>query len=98
MPRLFEENGFINAQGKVLPLSQFKLFTDLEKVANAIRGAARHLTDKRGPVRVVLCGGLCSGDGIIHRALCEILSGEGFSISVCESPMVQGALRLAGMK
>lgn len=30
MPRLFEENGFVNAAGTVLPLSQFKLFTDLE--------------------------------------------------------------------
>ena len=30
MPRLFEENGFINAEGYVLPLSEFKLFTDLK--------------------------------------------------------------------
>ena len=30
MPRLFEENGFVDAAGTVLPLSEFKLFTDLE--------------------------------------------------------------------
>ena len=29
MPRLFEENGFVDAKGAVLPLSEFKLFTDL---------------------------------------------------------------------
>lgn len=74
------------------------LFTDLEKVANSVRGATKRLPDIKEPVRVVLCGGLCFGDGIIHRALCEILADEGFSVSVCESPMVQGALRLAGMR
>lgn len=29
MPRLFEKNGFTDANGKVLPYSEFKLFTDL---------------------------------------------------------------------
>ena len=29
MSRLFEKNGFVNAEGMVLPLSDFKLFTDL---------------------------------------------------------------------
>ena len=40
MPRLFEENGFVDAAGTVLPLSEFKLFTDLEN-GNEIDPSAR---------------------------------------------------------
>ena len=30
MPRLFEQNGFTDATGKVLPLEDFRLFTELQ--------------------------------------------------------------------
>ncbi len=74
------------------------LFDDLEQVAQTIRGAAKFLRNKKEPIRVVLCGGLCTKDDIIYRALCEIMAKENYSISVCELPLYLGALRLAGMR
>lgn len=74
------------------------LFSDLEKVAQTVRGARKHLTDTKDTVRVVLCGSLCTKDDIIYRAFCDIMANENYSISVCETPLIFGALRLAGMK
>ena len=74
------------------------LLNELEKVAQTIRGASKHLPNAKEPTRVVLCGTLCTKDDIIHRALCDIMSNENYSISICESPLILGALRLAGMK
>ena len=73
------------------------LFDDLEAVAQMIRGAAKHLPSEKEPLRVVLCGGLCTKDDIIYRALCEIMADENYSISMCENALIIGALRLAGM-
>ena len=59
--------------------------------------AAKHLPSTKEPLRVVLCGGLCTKDDIIYRALCEIMANENYSISMCENALIVGALRLAGM-
>jgi N-acetylglucosamine kinase-like BadF-type ATPase len=74
------------------------LFDELEMVAQAIRGASKHLPNTKEPIRIVLSGGLCTKDRIIYHSLCEILSKENYSISVCEHSLVFGALKLAGMK
>lgn len=74
------------------------LLEDLEKVAATIRGAAKHLPNKNEPARVVLCGSLCTKDQIIFHTLCELMAKERYSIHICESPLILGALRLAGMK
>ena len=74
------------------------LMDNLEKVAQSIRGAAKHLPKTKDPINVVLCGGLCTKDSTIHRILCEIMAEENYSISICERPLIFGALRLAGMK
>ena len=74
------------------------LFNDLGKIAQTIRAASKHLPNNKEPIQVVLCGGLCTNDNIIHRALCDIMSNENYSISLCKSPLILGALRLAGMK
>ena len=34
----------------------------------------------------------------VYHALCEALEKENYSISICEHPLIFGALRLAGMK
>ena len=74
------------------------LFDDLEKVAQTIRGASKHLTNQREPIQVVLCGGLCTKNDVIYHVLCEIMAKENYSISICGRPLVFGALRLAGMR
>jgi N-acetylglucosamine kinase-like BadF-type ATPase len=74
------------------------LLDDLERVAQSIYGASKHLPNTKEPIRVVLCGGLCTKDDIICRVLGEILSKEKYSISICERPLTFGALRLAGMR
>jgi len=74
------------------------LFNDLEKVARTIRGASKLFPNTKEPIRVVLCGGLCANDDILYNALCQILAKENYSISICERPLIFGALRLAGMK
>ena len=74
------------------------LFDNLEKVAQAIHGASKHLPNTKEPIRVVLCGGLCTKDDIIYHALCEAMAKENYSISICEHPLIFGALRLAGMR
>ena len=74
------------------------LFDELEKVACTVRGAAKHLKNANNPTRVVLCGGLCSDGDIIHRALCEVMAKDNYSINVCSRPLIFGALRLAGMR
>ena len=74
------------------------LFDDLQKVAQNIRSASKHLPESKEPARVVLCGGLCTKDRVIYHALCEIMAKENYSISVCEHPLVIGALKLAGMQ
>ena len=74
------------------------LFDNLEKVAQSIHGASKHLPKTKEPIKVVLCGGLCAKDGIIHRVLCEVMAKENYSISICEHPLIFGALRLAGMR
>ncbi len=74
------------------------LFDNLEKVAQSIHGASKYLPKTKDSIKVVLCGGLCNKDGIIYRALCEIMSKENYSISFCERPLIFGALRLAGMR
>ena len=74
------------------------LLDDLEKVAQSIRGAAKHLPSTKEPIRVVLCGSLCTKDDVICRVLREILANENYSISICDSPLLLGALRLAGMR
>ena len=74
------------------------LFDELEKVVQTIRGASKKLPNKKGPIRVVLCGGLCTKNGVIYHALCELMEKENYSISVCKLPLYLGALRLAGMR
>lgn len=74
------------------------LFDNLEKVAQTIRGASKYLPNTKAPTRVVLCGKLCTKDDIIYRALCEIMAKENYSISICNQPLIFGALRLAGMR
>lgn len=74
------------------------LFDELEKVAKSIRGASKHLPNTKEPVKVVLCGTLCTKDDIIYRALCEIMEKDNYSISICKSPMIIGALNLAKKK
>ena len=74
------------------------LLENLEKVAQTVRGASKHLPNTNKTARVVLCGGLCTKDEIIYRVLCEIMAEENYAISICESPLVLGALRLAGMR
>ena len=74
------------------------LYNELTKVAQTVRGARKHLPDTSAPIPVVLCGSLCTKDDIIYRALCDIMSNEAYSISLCERSLIFGALRLAGMK
>ena len=74
------------------------LFNDLEKVAQTVRGASKQLPNPKERIRVVLCGGLCTKDGVIYHALCEIMAKENYSVSVCELPLYIGALKLAGMR
>ena len=74
------------------------IFNDLEKIAHTIRGASKHFPNTKKPIRVVLCGSLCTKDDIVYRALCDIMANENYSISLCKSPLILGALRLAGMK
>ena len=73
------------------------LFSELEEVAKTIRGAAKHLPSEKAPIRVELCGGLCTKDDIIERVLREILANENYSVNICKNPLIIGALRLAGM-
>ncbi|MBE6549098.1 MAG: XRE family transcriptional regulator [Ruminococcaceae bacterium] len=73
------------------------LFADLEKVAQTIRGAAKYLPSGKAPIRVELCGGLCTKDDIIAGALREILAKENYSVNLCKNSLIIGALRLAGM-
>ena len=73
------------------------LFADLENVAQTIRGAAKRLPSGNTPVRVELCGGLCTKDDIIAGAIRKILANENYSINICKNPLIIGALRLAGM-
>lgn len=74
------------------------LYDGLERVAQSIRTASGYLPVGQAPARVVLCGGLCTKDEIIYRALCEIMAGEPYTVSVCKTPLILGALRLAGLK
>lgn len=73
------------------------LFSDLEEVAKTIRGAAKRLPSGNAPVRVELCGGLCTKDNIIEGALRQILANENYSVNICKTSLIIGALRLAGM-
>ena len=88
----------INAYAEGDRVAERILFEDLEKVAQTVRGAAKHLSNKKEPIRVVLCGGLCTKDGMIYQALCKIMEKENCSISICDRPLILGALRLAGMR
>lgn len=73
------------------------LFSELEEVAQTIRGAAKLLPRGKMPIRVELCGGLCTKDDIVMDALREILAKENYSVNICKTPLIIGALRLAGM-
>lgn len=73
------------------------LFRNLEAVAKTIRGAAKHLPNGKKPIRVELCGGLCTKEDTIAVALRKILEKENYSINICKNDLVIGALRLAGM-
>ena len=57
MERLFEKNGYLNAEGKVLGLNEFKLFTDLkngdvieERFKKGLIERAEKILDKEYPV------------------------------------------------
>ncbi len=73
------------------------LLRNLEAVAQTVRGASKHLPSKNAPVRVELCGSLCTKEDTVAIALRKILDKEGYSINLCKNPLIIGALRLAGM-
>ena len=57
MERLFEKNGYLNAEGKILGLNEFKLFTDLkngdvieERFKKGLIERAEKILDKEYPV------------------------------------------------
>ena len=70
---------------------------NLGAVAQMIRGAATHLSDRE--VKVVLCGGLTAQKDLLLPLLREVLEEDEkiYLIEICERPIVWGALRLAGM-
>ncbi|MBQ7976309.1 MAG: XRE family transcriptional regulator [Clostridia bacterium] len=74
------------------------LNNNMEAVSDMIRGAALHL--KENTVDVVLCGGLTAYRAQIVPLLKEKLKDDdrNYNISICDKPMVYGALYLAGMK
>ena len=71
---------------------------NMREVSRTVVGAGKWITD--GPVSVVFCGGLAAGEReeILPR-IEKMLSRESQSylLSVCDRPMVYGALLLAGM-
>lgn len=74
------------------------LYDNIGEVARNIRGASKYLPETKDPIRVVLCGSLCTKDDVIYRILCKMLTKENYSVNICKSPIICGALRLAGMK
>jgi len=74
------------------------LHDNFEALAQNIRRAARYLPCEKDNVNVVLCGELCTKGDIIVTLLRKILSDcdNNYTVSICERPMIYGALRLAG--
>lgn len=73
---------------------------NLEAVAQNIRGAAKKLPYSHFPIPVVLCGGICSAyEDVILPMLQDILSPDKqkYHLSVCQKPLVYGALMLSGL-
>ncbi|MBQ9784992.1 MAG: helix-turn-helix domain-containing protein [Clostridia bacterium] len=70
------------------------LSRNMQEVGALIRHAARGL---EAPIRVVLCGGIASHAAVL-TLLKEQFDKTRYQISVCERPMWQGALRLAGLE
>ena len=73
---------------------------NLEAVAQNIRGAAKKLPYSHFPIPVVLCGGICSTyEEVILPILQDILSTDKqkYHLSVCQKPLVYGALMLSGL-
>lgn len=75
------------------------LLRNMEAVARTIRGASKRLPENGEAIKVALCGGLCTKEDTIANVLRPILSGEGreYSVTICKEPMINGALRLAGV-
>lgn len=74
------------------------LHTQMQEIAQLIKGAERHLS--KSPVRVVLCGGLAEANqAFILPVLGDILKSSPvqYQLSVCNTTMAMGALYLAGM-
>ncbi len=82
------------------PVAGNILRRNLEAVAQNIRGAAKKLPYMHFPIPVVLCGGLCMAyEDVVMPMLQEILAGDKqkYHLSVCQKPLVYGALMLSGL-
>lgn len=73
------------------------LRSNMKDIAKLIRGGAKRLpTDRK--VFVALCGGITNFGQIIVPMIEEYLDKDKYEITVCDRPIVNGALMLAGLK